>query len=248
VNGVRFDFRQARVAVTGGTSGIGFEVATRFAEAGAIVTVTGRRPSAADYEVDLTKFAYAQCELADPTSVEAFAERLPALDVLVNNAGATFPAGRDEWDPVGFADALTANLAGTMRLSVRCREALATSSLTGGASVVNIVSMASFRAAQFVPGYASAKAGLGALTMNLARHWVGDGIRVNAVAPGFTATGLTELAMGIPEVMEAEMRHTPMGRPAAPADIAGTVLFLCTDAASYVTGATFAVDGGYLLV
>ena len=85
-------------------------------------------------------------------------------------------------------------------------------------------------------------------TMNLAQHWVDDGIRVNAVAPGFTRTGLTEVAMSIPEVMDSEMRHTPMGRPATPADIAGTVLFLCTEAASYITGATFAVDGGYLTV
>lgn len=248
MNGVRFDFAGARVLVTGGTSGIGLEVARRFVEAGATVTVTGRREGVESYDVDLSSYAYLRCELTDAASVDALAGEMGELDVLVNNAGATFPFGRDEWDPDGFVDALTANLAGPMRLAVHCREALRRSNMAGGASMVNIVSMASYRGARFVPGYGSAKAGLGALTVNLAQHWVDDGIRVNAVAPGFTQTGLTEVAMSIPDVMDSELRHTPLGRVALPADIAGTVLFLCTDAAAYITGATFAVDGGYLTV
>jgi 3-oxoacyl-[acyl-carrier protein] reductase len=132
---------------------------------------------------------------------------------------------------------------------MRCHDKLKASDAAGGASVVTIVSMSAFRSAIFVPGYASSKMGLIALTMNLARRWAQDGIRVNAVAPGLIDTRMTHPAMDIPEVMDVEIGfHTPLGRPGTPEDCAGAVLFLCTDAASYITGTHIAVDGGYLTV
>ena len=144
---------------------------------------------------------------------------------------------------------MTQNLFGPMRLTMKCYDRLKSSSAPGGASVINIVSMSAFRSAVFVPGYASSKMGLIALTMNLSRRWANDGIRVNAVAPGLIDTRMTHPAMSIPEVMDVEIGfHTPLGRPGTPEDCAGAVLFLCTDAASYITGATVAVDGGYLTV
>jgi NAD(P)-dependent dehydrogenase (short-subunit alcohol dehydrogenase family) len=99
-----------------------------------------------------------------------------------------------------------------------------------------------------VPGYASAKAGLVALTRNLAQRWIGDGIRVNAVAPGVIETPMTAPLSVLPELRDAEIAHTPMGRFGTPAEVASTVLFLASAGAGYVTGATFAVDGGYLTV
>jgi len=247
VNQIRFDFAGAAVLVTGGTSGIGHAIASAFAAAGADVTVTGTRPSSADYDTDLSASAYRRVEMTDPASIDALVGSLDALDVLVNNAGANFPGGRDEWDPDAFATSVELNLAGPMRLTVGCRRLLAASELEGGASVISVVSMAAFRAIPLVPGYASAKAGLVALTGNLARQWVGYGIRVNAVAPGVIETPMTAPLAALPELLEAELQHTPMGRLGTPAEVAGAVLFLASSAASFITGHTLAVDGGYLL-
>ena len=180
--------------------------------------------------------------------MDALADSLGELDILVNNAGGPYPAG-DEYDPDGYVASVTQNMLGPMRLTMRCHERLKSSQAPGGASVVSVVSMSAFRSAVFVPGYASSKMGLIALTMNLSRRWANDGIRVNAIAPGLIDTRMTHPAMGIPEVMDVEIGfHTPLGRPGTPQDCAGAALFLCTDAASYITGSTIAVDGGYLTV
>lgn len=248
MNTPNFDFTASRVLVTGGTSGIGNGVAHAFADAGAAVTVTGTRSSPDDYDDDLSAFTYRQCHIEDPHSVDALANSLDALDILINNAGGAFPAG-DEYEPDGYIASVTQNMFGPMRLTMRCYDRLKSSNAAGGASVVNILSMSAFRSAIFVPGYGSSKMGLISLTMNLARRWANDGIRVNAVAPGLIDTRMTHSAMNIPEVMDVEIGfHTPMGRPGTPQDCVGAVLFLCTDAASYITGASIAVDGGYLTV
>jgi 3-oxoacyl-[acyl-carrier protein] reductase len=236
--------------VTGGTSGIGNAIANAFAKAGANATVTGQRASPDDYETDLSAFTYHQCQLSDPASIDALVETLGALDILVNNAGANAPGGKDEWDPDGYAASLALNMIGPMRLTMGgCHERLKASNASGGASVINIISISPFRSAVSVPGYGSSKAGLVAFTMNLARRWVSDGIRVNTVAPGLIDTPMTHRAMSIPQVMDVEIgHHTPMGRPGTAEDTVGAVLFLCCDAASYISGASFAVDGGYLTV
>lgn len=247
VNGVTFDLTGTAVLVTGGTSGIGLAIATAFADAGASVTITGTRPDPADYEVALDRFTYHALDLADPGAVDRVVVGLDRLDVLVNNAGAVFAGGRDEWDPAGFESALALNLAGPMRMSVACHDLLAASTQPGGATVINVVSMSAFRAVPIVPGYASAKAGLVALTRNLAVRWVGDGIRVNAIAPGVIDTPMTAPMAGIPALLDAELAHIPMGRLGSPDEVAGAALFLACDAASYITGHTLAVDGGYLL-
>ncbi|MGA7050270.1 MAG: SDR family oxidoreductase [Mycobacterium sp.] len=248
MNTVNFDFTGANVLVTGGTAGIGNGIATAFAQAGAAVTITGTRSAPSDYDDDLSAYSYQQCQIQDPDSVDALVKSLGELDILVNNAGGPYPAG-DEYDPDGYIASVTQNMFGPMRLTMRCYDRLKESKAPGGASVVNIVSMSAFRSAVFVPGYASSKMGLLALTMNLSRRWANDGIRVNAIAPGLIDTRMTHPAMGIPEVMDVEIGfHTPLGRPGTPQDCAGAALFLCTDAASYITGTSIAVDGGYLTV
>ncbi len=245
-NGLRFDFADAAVLVTGGTSGIGHAIASAFATAGASVTVTGTRASADDYDTDLSTFAYHQLELRDRDGVDAFAASGGPLDVLVNNAGANFPDGRDEWDPDGFSAALDLNVEGAMRLTVGAKGALAASGMTGGASVVNVVSMTAFRSTTVVPGYSAAKAALMALTRNLAVQWAGDAIRVNAVAPGVIATPMTAPMLSYPELLESELGRCPMGRMGTPDEVAAAVLFLSCEASAFTTGTAFAVDGGYL--
>jgi 3-oxoacyl-[acyl-carrier protein] reductase len=246
-NQVRFDFSDASVLITGGTSGIGHAVAGVFADSGASVTVTGTRGGPGDYDTDLDDFTYRQVEMTDPQSIDAVVASLDTLDVLVNNAGANFPGGRDEWEPDTFAAALTLNLVGPMRLTTGCRTRLAASSLEGGASVISMASLSAFRSIPIVPGYGSAKAGLVTLTHNLARLWVGDGIRVNAVAPGVIDTPMTAPMAHFPELLDAELAHTPMGRLGTPQEIAGVVQFLASSAASFITGHVLVADGGYLL-
>jgi 3-oxoacyl-[acyl-carrier protein] reductase len=248
VNRVSFDFSGATVLVTGGTRGIGHAIATAFAGAGASVVVTGTRPTVADYDTDLARFQYHRVQMTEPDSIDALVVSLRDLDVLVNNAGANFPDGRDEWEPDAFATALQLNLAGPMRLTAGCHRLLTASDLDGGASVVSILSMSAFRSVPIVPGYGSAKSGLVALTRNLARRWVGNGIRVNAVAPGVIDTPMTAPLSQLPELLEAEMAHIPMARMGTPGEVADAVAFLASSAAAYITGATLAVDGGYLVV
>lgn len=246
-NHLSFDFTGTSVVVTGGSSGIGHALATAFGAAGATVTITGTRAAPDDYDADLSRFAYHRLEMTDPASIDAFVASLGALDILVNNAGANFPGGRDEWEPDTFATALALNLVGPMRLTTGCRKLLAASTVEGGASVINMVSLAVFRSIPIVPGYGSAKAGLATLNGNLAKQWIGQGIRVNAVAPGVIDTPMTAPMAVFPELLDAELARIPMGRLGTPDEIVGAVQFLASSAAAYITGHTLVVDGGYLL-
>jgi NAD(P)-dependent dehydrogenase (short-subunit alcohol dehydrogenase family) len=245
-NQLRFDFAGTSVLVTGGTSGIGHAIASAFSGSGADVTVTGTRPDAGHYDVDLSSFSYRSLEMRDHAAVENLIGEFDRLDVLVNNAGANFPDGRDEWDPDGFSAALDLNVEGAMRLTVGLRAALGASTMTGGASAVNLVSMTAFRSTTIVPGYAAAKAALLTLTRNLAAYWAEDGIRVNAVAPGLIDTPMTAPMRAFPQLLEDELARAILRRMGTPAEVAAAVLFLSSEDAAFITGSTLAVDGGYL--
>ena len=247
MNSTVFDFSDSVVLVTGGTSGIGHAIAKGFAAAGALVVVTGTRTRASDYDTDLDGFEFRQVLLTEPASIDALVASLDRLDVLINNAGANFPGGVDEWDPAGFAAAVALNLIGPMRLTVNLRRLLFASALEGGASVINMASMAAFRGSPIVPGYASAKAGVVTFTGNLARKWASKGVRVNAIAPGIVDTPMTAPMQALPDVLAAELAHIPMGRFGRADEVVGATLFLASSAAAYITGHTLAVDGGYLV-
>ncbi len=240
----RFDFRGTGVLVTGGSNGIGLEIARGFAEAGAEVLITGTRAAASDYDHDLSTFSYRGVDMRDPAALDALVDSLDDLDVLVNNAGANLVA-RNEWNPEVFEEAVRINLFGAFQLAVRCKDRLAKSRLEGGGSVLNIASMSAFVAVPLVPGYGAAQAAIVPMTKNLGVAWAKENVRVNAVAPGLIESNMTRVMKGVPALEQPEMDRTPMGRWGTPEDVAPAYLFLASPSARFITGQTLCVDGGY---
>lgn len=244
-NRASFDFSGARVLVTGGSNGIGAAIAKGFADAGAEVVITGTRASASEYDGDLSAFEYHQLQLTDKAGIESLAASIDHLDILVNNAGGNFPGGRHEAVPDVFEESVAINLFGGYRLAVGCKDKLAASTLDGGASIINLASMGAFFAVPIVPGYGAAKAATVQMTKNLAATWAGDGIRVNAVAPGLVESNMTAVMKGVEPLEKPFLDRTPLGRWGAPGDIAPVVLFLASSSARFLTGQTILVDGGF---
>jgi NAD(P)-dependent dehydrogenase (short-subunit alcohol dehydrogenase family) len=236
-------FAGKAVLVAGGTSGIGLGIATAFREAGASVHATG----ATDAEVEAAAaaaagMAFSALDVRDNAAVKALVDGFQGLDVLVNCAGIIRRG--DEHDPQVFDLVLDVNLSGTMRLCAACRPLLAAS----GGVILNTASLLSFVGGGLVPGYAASKGGVAQLTKSLAIAYAKEGIRVNALAPGWIATGFTTALQEDPTRNDPILARTPLGRWGTPDDIAGPALFLCSPLAGFVTGAVMPVDGGYLTV
>jgi 3-oxoacyl-[acyl-carrier protein] reductase len=243
-----YNFSDAHVLVTGGTSGIGASTAGAFREAGAEVTITGTRAGPADYEADLAGYRYLQLDVENPASIDAVATSLPRLDILVNNGGMALASlGLDEYDPEVFARSVNMLLVGAFRMAQRTADLLAESRLAGGGSIVGIASMSSYFGIPIVPGYGAAKTGLLGLTRTLAAQWGARGIRVNAVAAGLTRSGMTAGTFAQDEWTAPTLARTPLGRLGEPQDIANAILFLSSPAAAWITGQTLAVDGGFTI-
>jgi NAD(P)-dependent dehydrogenase (short-subunit alcohol dehydrogenase family) len=211
------------VLVTGGTTGIGLAISDAFAAAGAQVIRAG-----------LPNF-----DVAQQDSISALFASISQLDVLVNAAGII--RRDDEFEPDVFAHVLDVNLAGTMRMCVASRPLLA----RAHGSIVNLASMLSFFGGARVPAYSASKGGVAQLTKSLALAWAAEGIRVNAVAPGWINTAFTEALQQDAARSSQILGRTPMARWGTPEEIAGPVLFLASEAASFITGAILNVDGGY---
>lgn len=231
------------VLITGGTSGIGLACARAFRDLGANVTATGateiERIRAMEDE-DNIGVSFAALDVRDASAVDSLLGHFHRLDILVNAAGVI---RRDiEHDPAIFADVIDVNLTGTMRV---CSAAKAKLCEAQG-SVVNIASMLTFFGGPRVPAYSASKGGIGQLTKSLAAAWAADGIRINAVAPGWIATPLTQSLQDDPERSRPILSRTPMGRWGTPEEVADGVVFLASPAARFVTGVILAIDGGYL--
>ena len=226
------------VLVIGGSSGIGAGIARAFAAAGCRVIATGiGEAELADARIDCRVL-----DVRDGAAVQALVDSIETLDVLVNCAG-TIRRGGAEHDPEIFAEVLDINLSGTMRACTAARAKLAARQ----GSIVNTASMLSFFGGGLVPGYSASKGGVAQLTKSLAIAYAPDGIRVNAVAPGWIATPLTQPLQDDPVRSAPIIARTPLGRWGTPDDVAGPVLFLASAAARFVTGVILPVDGGYLI-
>ncbi len=236
-----FNFTNRSVLVTGGSNGIGLAIARGFAAAGARVLVTGTRARAEDYGARLEGLGYRQARMEDDASIDALIASIDRLDVLVNNAG-TAVRGAEALTPEGFERNVRINLNAVYRLCHGLRPRLA----ARPGAVVNIASMTSYFASPRVPGYGASKAAIVQLTKSLAALWAQDGIRVNALAPGWIATDLTQVVRETESLNRAILDRTPMGRWGRPEELAGPAMFLASDAAAgFVTGVTIPVDGGY---
>jgi NAD(P)-dependent dehydrogenase (short-subunit alcohol dehydrogenase family) len=240
---VVYDYSDASVLITGGSNGIGLAIARAYQKAGASVVITGRKSTGGDYDHDLSDFIFRQLDVNSQDSLVELAEGLDKLDILINNAGG---AQADEWGHGGFDQSLSVNLASAFHLSTACKPLLEASEFEGGASIIGIASMTSFFGYEWTPGYGAAKAGLVQLVKTLGISWGPNGIRANAVAAGMTRTNLTAPAIdGMPEMIEGMLARQGLKRVGEAEDIAAAVLFLTSPAASWITGQTLSVDGGY---
>ena len=234
----RFDFSGAEVLVVGASrAGIGAAIARAFQDAGATVAITGAEPEPAPEDQD--RFAYTQLDVTDGAAVQALSDRTEKLDILINCAAIT--ARGEEMAPAFFQHVVDVNLHGTFR----CAEAFHDKLRQAKGSLINIASMYAMFGSPRNPAYGASKAAVVQLTKSLAIAWAGDGIRVNAVAPGFIVTQQSARSRTDPAHVAAVNLRTPLGRWGQPEDIAGPVLFLASAAAGFMTGTCLAIDGGY---
>ncbi len=229
--------------ITGGASGIGFGIATAMTDAGYDVTVTGLTDEQVAAVPRREHLSAVRLDVTCPESIAAVLSPFDELAALINCAGVIFRDGR-EYKIETFQKVIDVNLTGTMRMCVAAHAKLA----KARGAIVNTASMLSFFGGPSVPAYTASKGGVVQLTKSLAVAWAAESVRVNAIAPGWIAT---ELTRGLSEDQSRSatiLGRTPLKRWGEPADIGGAAVFLCSDAARFITGAVLPVDGGYSAV
>lgn len=248
----QFKLHGKTALVTGCRRGIGRACAQGLAEAGAdVVGVSATLETGSEVEREVTalgrSFSGYACDFSDRQALHGFIDQVKrevgAIDILVNNAGIILrkPALEhpdDYWDKV-----IEVNLNAQFVIS---REFGKDMVARGYGKIVFMASLLSFQGGITVPGYAASKGGIATLTMALANEWAGKGVNVNAIAPGYMETDNTEALRNDPVRSEQILGRIPQNRWGRPEDIKGTVVFLCSDAASYVNGAILTVDGGWM--
>lgn len=227
---------KGRVAVvTGGTRGVGAGIARAFVSAGADVVVCARRPP----EVPLEGAEFVSLDVRDPDAVRAFFAALPRLDVLVNNAGGGPYRLLADADAERHARVIELNLLAPLTATLAAYEHLKRSK----GSVVMIGSVSGSRPSPGSAAYGAAKAALENLARSMAVEWAPD-VRVNTLVVGMVRTELAHLHYGDEDGIDAVSRTVPLGRLAEPAEIGAAAVFLASDAAAYITGASLLMHGG----
>lgn len=225
--------------ITGGAGGIGFGIAEAMLAAGYAVTVTGLTAEEVAAVPKRQNLDAVTLDVTRDDDVAACIARLARLDSLVNCAGIILRDGK-EFTVEGFQKVIDVNLTGTMRLCIAAKPLLEKS----GGAIVNTASVWSFFGGGLVPAYTASKGGVAQLTKALAVAWAPT-IRVNAIAPGWIETALTQGARADAARSQAIVDRTPQGRWGKPDDIGGAVVFLCSQGAGFITGTVLPVDGGY---
>ncbi len=238
--------------VTGAGRGLGQAMAIGLAEAGADVAgldVISLEETQAHIEALGRRFRPVSCDLRQATvaeltgRVEQVVEEMGGLDILVNNAGIIRRAPALEFSEAYWDDVIQINLKALFFLSQAAARLMVE---RGGGKIINVASMLSFQGGILVPSYTAAKSGVAGLTRALANEWAAKGVNVNAIAPGYMATDNTAPLRADPERSQNILGRIPIGRWGEPDDLKGVVVFLASDASSYVHGAILPVDGGWL--
>jgi NAD(P)-dependent dehydrogenase (short-subunit alcohol dehydrogenase family) len=246
---VTFDFSGEVALITGGSRGLGLEIAQAFGDAGATVVITARREQwlneAEQYLKGrgITVYSFI-CDVANISSVEQVVQQIleacGKVDVLVNNAGLTWGAPAENMPLERWQQVINANITGTFLMSQSVGRHMLE---RGKGAIINVASIAGLGGGQLnTVGYNASKAAVINLTRALAVEWGSRNIRVNAIAPGMFRTRMTEAILDRAEAVVAGT--TPMGRIGQPGEIAPVVLFLASEGASYITGQVVPIDGG----
>ena len=248
----RFGLKEKNALVTGSRRGLGAGMAVGLAEAGANVVVHGRESTGFAEVCDLIRRAgvtaiQAQGDLTEPRACEelvALAVReLGSIDILINNAGIIRRTPAAAYSETDWSAVIETNLNATFRMcQIAGRHMLA----RGSGKIINVASLLSFQGGVTVPAYAAAKGAVAQLTKALANEWAPLGVNVNAIAPGYMATDLTEALRGDPVRSRQILERIPAGRWGTPQDMAGAAIFLASAASDYLHGHILVVDGGWM--
>ncbi len=237
-------FAKKRVLVSGASSGIGLAIAQGFARLGAEVIATGssnEKLAAQRADAANKGIRFELLDVRDRKAIDAFVGALDGLDVLINAAG--IARADAEYEEAIYLDVIDVNMNSTMRLSMAARPLLARSK----GVIINTASMLSYLADDTVPAYCASKAGILGLTRALAHKFGPEGIRVNAIAPGYHKTAMTKALWSDPVSAEKIAERSALKRWGTVDDLVGTTLFLASPAAAFVTATTLPVDGGYVV-
>lgn len=238
----QFNFSNKTALITGGVSGIGAATALAFKNAGAKVIATGLTAQEIEIAKDNPEFSgidIYQLDVTDNAAISQLASQINSLDYLIHCAGMIL---RDaEHEPDNFDKVLNVNVSGGMRVTHAMKPLLTKSQ----GAIVFIGSIMSIFGGPKQPAYSASKGAIKNLAMSLGAAYAADGIRVNAIGPGFVMTNLSKGARDNQARNQEILSRTPMARWADPSEIADPILFLCSDAARYITGSLLIVDGGY---
>ena len=249
-----FDLTGRVAIVTGAGSGLGVVFATALAEAGAAVVCIGRRRDRVEHTAaclqergspslamvtDVTDEAAVRAMVADTLT------RFGRLDILVNNAGTATAGPPQDLSLADWQRVIEVNLTGVFLCAREAAKAMIAAG--AGGHIINIASILGAVASQPVPAaaYSASKGAVVNLTRDLAVHWAPDGILVNAIGPAYFPSEMTEPFLAQPDMLQEIERRTPLGRVGRPEELKGAVVFLASDASSYITGQTLYVDGGW---